>query len=322
MSKGVVAESLQLEDAVCCICGETDASVPIAVGEDFEYRTSPDTFVMYRCERCQVIYLDPRPARSELGRIYGPDYHAYTFNEDAFGLSYRVRSRLETRRILEWCGGLPPGARIIDIGAGDGFHLKLLRQAGDPTWKLEAVEPDGKAAEAAAATGLIVHRSFIEDLELEPRSYDFAIMIMTLEHVDFPLEVLKRAHDLLRPGGRLGIVTDNTAAPDASLGRSRHWGGYHFPRHFYLFNRKSLSELACRAGFEVDRMGTMMSPVNWTYTVHNVLDDLGAPRWLVERFTLRSAPALAIFSLVDTLAGLFGRRALLRAVLRRPLEPM
>lgn len=322
MSASVSIQSLELEDAVCCICGETDASVPIAVGEDFEYRTSPDTFVMYRCERDEVIYLDPRPARSELSRIYGPDYHAYNFDEDSFGLSYRVRAGLETRRMLEWCGDLPAGARIIDIGAGDGFHLKLLRQAGKPSWHLEAVEPDEKGAGRAAAAGLIVHRGFIDELELEPESYDFAIMIMTIEHVDFPLEVLKRTRDLLRPGGRLGIVTDNTAAPDARLGRSRHWGGYHFPRHFYLFNRRSLSRLAAKAGFEVDRMGTMMSPVNWTYTVHNALEDWGAPKWIVDRFTLESAPALAVFSVVDFLAGLLGRGALLRAVLRRPLEPM
>ena len=322
MSAGTGAERLQLEDAVCCNCGETNASVPVAVGEDFEYRTSPDTFTMYRCERCEVIYLDPRPTRSELGRIYGPDYHAYTFVEENFGLSYRVRARLETRRILEWCGNLPPGARIIDIGAGDGFHLKLLRRAGDPSWKLEAVEPDEKAASAVAASGFIVHQGFLEDVELEPGSYDFAIMIMTIEHVDLPLEVLKRARDLLRPGGRLGIVTDNTAAPDARLGRGRHWGGYHFPRHFYLFNRRSLSQLASRAGFEVDQMGTMMSPVNWTYTVHNALEDWGAPSWIVDRFTLESAPALAIFSIIDTFAGLFGRGALLRAVLRRPSDPL
>lgn len=322
MAVGMSMEPLELVDAVCCNCGETDASVPIAVGEDFEYRTSPDSFAMYRCERCEVVFLDPRPARGELGRIYGPDYHAYSFDEGNYGFSYRVRAWLETKRVLAWCGDLPDNARIIDIGAGDGFHLKLLRRAGRPTWRLEAVEPGAKAATAAAAAGLTVHGGFLEDLELEPEGYDFAIMIMTIEHVEDPVEVLKRARRLLRPGGRLGIVTDNTGAPDASFGRSRHWGGYHFPRHFYLFNRRSLSQLASLAGFEVDRMGTMMSPVNWTYTVHNALDDWGAPRWIVDRFTLESAPALAIFSLVDLLAGLLGRGALLRTVLRRPLDPL
>ena len=311
-----------MEDTACCICGETDASVPIAVGEDFEYRTSPDTFMMYRCNRCQVIYLNPRPARSELGRIYGPNYHAYTFDQAKYGLAYRVRARLETRRLMDWCGDLPPDARILDIGAGDGFHLKLLRDAGKRTWSLEAVEPDEKAAAAAAASGLIVHQGFIEELELEPETFDFVIMIMTVEHVDMPLQVLQRAWKLLRPGGRLGIVTDNTDAPDARLGRGRHWGGFHFPRHFYLFNRRSLALLGSKAGFEVERMGTMMSPVNLTYTVHNALEDWTVPSKVVNWFTLQSAPALALFSVLDIVAGWLGRGALLRAVLRRPLDPV
>ena len=317
---GVSVEPLQLEDAACCICGETDASVPVAVGEDFEYRTSPDSFIMYRCRRCQVLYLNPRPARSELGRIYGPNYHAYTFDEANFGLSYLFRKRLETRRIMDWCRDLPADAHILDIGAGDGFHLKLLRTAGKQSWRLEAVEPDEKAAAAAAASGLIVHKGFIEELEFEPESFDFVIMIMTIEHVDVPLQVLEQARKLLRPGGRLGIVTDNTDAPDAVVGGGRHWGGFHFPRHFYLFNRRSLSLLGSKAGFEVERMGTMMSPVNFTYTVHNALEDWGAPSWVVKRFTLESALALAFFTMVDTFAGWFGRGALLRAVLRRPLD--
>lgn len=314
------AEPLRLEDAACCICGDTDASVPVAVGEDFEYRTSPDSFVMHRCKRCEVLYLDPRPAPSELGRIYGPDYHAYEFSAERFGLSYRVRERLEARRLLDWCGDLHPGARILDVGAGDGFHLRLLRDHGDPTWSLEGVEPDARATQAAAADGLAMHQAVVEDVDLEPGSYDFALLIMVVEHVPDPRGVLEATRRLLRPGGRMGIVTDNTDSPDAALGRSRHWGGYHFPRHFHLFNRRSLADLATLSGLEVERMETMMSPVNWTYTVRNALDDWGAPRWAVDRFSLESPGALAAFTLIDVLAGWMGRGALLRSVLRRPME--
>jgi SAM-dependent methyltransferase len=309
---------LCLEPAVCCSCGETDASVPVAVGDDFEYRTSADQFVMFRCRRCGLLYLNPRPAKSEFARIYGGAYHAYQFTEERFGLSYRIRERLETRRLRGQLSGLPRGARIIDIGAGDGFHLGLISRLGDPSWALEAVEPDQRAAESIAASGFVVHTGFLEDLSLEPASYDLALMIMTLEHLADPRFVLEATRDLLRPGGRLLIVTDNIDSPDAAIGRNRHWGGYHFPRHFYLFSRRSLALLSRQAGFEVDGIDTVMSPVNWTYTVRNLLDDWGAPGWMVNRFTLQSPGALAVFTVVDLLAGLLGRGALLRAILRRP----
>ena len=313
-------EPLLLVPGSCSNCGATDRSQRVAVGEDFEYRTSPDSFEMHRCLRCDVVYLDPRPAPSELGRIYGPDYHAYDFTEERFGLSYRLRSAIERRRLLDWCGRLGAGARIIDIGAGDGFHLGILRDAGHPTWSLEGVEPDHKAAAVARAAGIDVHAGFIEELSLDEASYDFAIMIMVIEHVPDPRAVLEATRRILKPGGRIGIVTDNTDSPDARLGRKRHWGGYHFPRHFHLYNRRALADLAGRSGLEVERMETMMSPVNWTYTVHNALQDRGAPPWATRPFTLDSAAALAFFTVVDMLAGAFGNRALLRAVLRRPME--
>lgn len=290
----------------------------MATGEDFEYRTSPDAFQMYRCERCDALFLHPRPDRSELGRIYPPSYHSLEFSEEEFGFVFKVRRRLEWRRLRDWTREVPAEGSIVDIGAGDGFHLKILQDFGDPSWRLEAVEPDPRAAELMSESGLAVHTGFLDEVGLEADRYDFAMMIMVLEHVDDPLGVLRSVHSILRPGGRLGIVTDNIGAPDARLGRARHWGGYHFPRHFNLYSSRSLSTLVKEAGFEADEITTMVSPVNWTYTVHNYLADRNAPEWLRQWFTLKSSPALAVFTAVDSLFRAFGRGALLRAVVRKP----
>ena len=53
-----MTHGLELVPAACCICGGTDGE-PVAVGEDFEYRTSPDSFLAVRCPRCDLVYLDP-----------------------------------------------------------------------------------------------------------------------------------------------------------------------------------------------------------------------------------------------------------------------
>jgi hypothetical protein len=62
----------------------------------------------------------------------------------------------------------------------------------------------------------------------------------------------------------------------------------------------------------------MVSPVNWTYTVRNLLDDWGAPRSWVARFSLASPVALGVFTAFDALHRAIGRGALLRALLRKP----
>ncbi|NJK53963.1 MAG: class I SAM-dependent methyltransferase, partial [Leptolyngbyaceae cyanobacterium SU_3_3] len=49
-------EPLALTRVTCCICEVEDAQ-PLAVGEDFEYRTSPDTFLAVQCRGCGLVYL-------------------------------------------------------------------------------------------------------------------------------------------------------------------------------------------------------------------------------------------------------------------------
>jgi SAM-dependent methyltransferase len=134
-----------------------------------------------------------------------------------------------------------------------------------------------------------------------------------------PDKVLRRIRELLKPGGRLLVGTDNTGSLDFVFFKKRYWGGYHFPRHWNLFNQSSLSRLAAKAGFEVEVLETQVSPVNWVYTVHNWLVDKKAPHWLINRFTLKSTVSLSVFTMLDIILQKFGRGALLRAILRKPL---
>ena len=305
-----------LEAAHCCICRTREAE-PVGVGEDFEYRTSPDSFLTVRCDRCGVVYLDPRPVRAEMTTIYPDTYHAFSITDDNFGLVYKVRRRLEAHRLLTAAGPLPANARILDVGCGDGFHLDLLREFGPGGWQLEGVDLDPRAADAADARGFVVHRGSIEELDLPAEHYDFAILLQTVEHVADPASLLRAIRRVLRPGGRLLLVTDNTGSLDFSVAKRRHWGGYHFPRHWYLFDATSMRKLASHTGLAVDELDTMVSPVNWVYSLRNALDDWGAPRSWVEWFSLDSPVPLAAFTAFDWVHQRVGRAALLRAVLRR-----
>jgi SAM-dependent methyltransferase len=323
-----VASALALSDAVqqqltlvhvqCCLCGVEDAD-PVGVGEDFEYHTSPDAFLAMRCRRCGLVFLNPRPAESELDRIYPPSYHAFDFSAERYGFVYRVRRWLEARRALSWCRGLASDAKILDVGCGDGFHLRLLRDFGPSTWTLEGIDPSGRAVDAAQRAGLNVHRGTVEQSALAQSQYDLALLIATIEHVSDPVGVLGAVGELLKPGGRVVVVTDNTDTLDFGLAGSRYWGGYHFPRHWNLFNYNTLRALARSADLETESISTQVSPVNWVYSVRNALVDWRAPAWLVEQFSLTSPVSLAIFTAVDSIFQLARRGALLRAVLRRPI---
>ncbi len=302
--------------ADCCVC-EGHHALPVGVGSDFEYHTSADTYLAMRCSGCGLVFLDPRPADSELNRIYPDDYHAFDFSEEDFGLVHKIRSRLEARRLLRWCSDLPGNARILDIGCGDGFHLDLLKRFGAPGWQLQGVDTNEAAIEVAMARGLNVTAGKVESLDRQRIGFDLILLIMTIEHVGDPRSMLGEAHRLLRPGGRLVVVTDNSSSLDARLFRGGFWGGYHFPRHWHLFDRRSLGRLAELTGFEVASLKTAMSPVNWVYSIHNMLVAMKAPAWMINRFTLHSVVSLSFFTGVDTLLNMLGRGSILHGIFRK-----
>lgn len=313
-------DPIRLVPVRCCVCDSDDAA-RIASGYDFEYDSCPDTFSFSECRVCGNVYLNPRPDVSEFERIYPPNYHSLEFSEKNYSIVHTVRSRLEARRLLRYCRGIPDDARILDVGCGDGFHLSLLRRYGRPTWSLEGIDLDRRAIALAADRGLTVHEGTVEELVGATAPYDLVYTIQTIEHVAQPDEMLAAIGAILKPGGRVVIVTDNTDSLDFGLFKRRYWGGYHIPRHWNLFDRGSLSRLAAKAGLEVTEITTIVSPVNWVYSFHNALVDRRAPRWLIDQFTLKSPISLGIFTMLDTVLSAFGRGALLNGYLAKPEDP-
>lgn len=312
-------KSLEMVSVECCVCESSDAE-KIGTGKDFEYQTSDDNFAAAQCNSCGLVYLNPRPSISEFETIYPPTYHAFDFSEKDFGFIYKIRARLEAKRLLNWCQDLPVDARILDVGCGDGFHLNLLREYGEKTWRLEGIDFDKRAARMAEKSGLKIHLGSVEEVDLEEDAFDLAFMIQTIEHVEKPDKILSAVRRILKPRGKLAIVTDNTDSIDFNLFKKSYWGGYHFPRHWNLFNQNSLTKLAEKVGFEVFDLQTQVSPVNWVYSIHNALVDKNAPRFLINQFTLKSIVSLSAFTSLDIFLQKLGKGALLRAILQKPEE--
>jgi SAM-dependent methyltransferase len=310
---------LEMVPTVCCLCETSEAKL-VGSGRDFEYDSCADTFSAFQCETCGLVYLNPRPSVSEFKTIYPDSYHAFEFSEEQYGFVYTVRRRLEAKRLLSWCDGIGADAKILDIGCGDGFHLDLLAEFGKKDWVLNGVDMDERAVEICLGKGLDVFCGTLDDAGFEEASFDLAFTVQTVEHVAEPVRFLNEIRKLLKPGGRLIVVTDNTDSLDFSINKKSYWGGYHFPRHWNLFNRSNIKKLAERTGFNVESITTQVSPVNWTYSIRNMLVGKGSPAWIFDRFSLKSTIALSFFTALDTLFQLAGNGALLCARFENPHE--
>jgi SAM-dependent methyltransferase len=94
------------------------------------------------------------------------------------------------------------GLRVLELGCGyRATQLVALRDR-----LREGVGVDFRIApELLAQTGLVFHEGNIEAVlpQLQAASFDAVLLISVLEHLREPLEALKTANRLLRPGGVL-----------------------------------------------------------------------------------------------------------------------
>jgi SAM-dependent methyltransferase len=93
-----------------------------------------------------------------------------------------------------------------------------------------------------------VRQGKLEAQGYAPATFDAVTMSHFLEHVydaDAPLE---ESHRILKPGGRLVVVTPNAAAWGHRL-FGRAWRGLEPPRHLQIFTPEALRSALERAGF-------------------------------------------------------------------------
>jgi SAM-dependent methyltransferase len=237
----------------CCVCGTRDADVwrisqDFILGGDARFRD-------VRCVRCQMIRLDPRPDKSEMGDYYTPETYARA--EDAEGTESELAKRLNeyNRRLAQRAVGAmqegAAGSRVLDVGCGDGRFLAAMAKLGAT---VEGLETDPVAAGLARRrTGGVIHEVPLEDATLPAGTFDLVSLLHVLEHVPDPRATLTEAKRLLKPGGTLVLALPNAGSLEAKLFRAS-WYPLDLPRHYWGFAPHTLTRLVEECGFEAPRV--------------------------------------------------------------------
>lgn len=253
-------------DAACALCGEGATTLLFAFADG---AAPGGTARIVRCRRCGLRRLDPRPDAVAIKEHYGEGYYT-SEGRTRSRLKQQVWDRLRdlssappapgvlgvmaalaapvSRRVFDVnidIGDHPP--RVIDVGCGFGDLLVYLRQRD---CDVLGIESDPAAAEVGAAMGVPILVGELADVDLEPSSFDVAVMSHSLEHLEDPLGALTRLASLLRPSGSLHLAVPNGAAPGLAVHREA-WGALCYPVHFWYFDPHTLSSLLAKAGFVV-----------------------------------------------------------------------
>jgi len=304
----------------CCVCGSSLGDV-IARGWDFEYATTKEEYTFKRCVTCGHHYLDPRPSNKDLNRIYPSDYYSYDLNQRVNPLALLVKKTLKKRKIKALLAYVQnDNPCCLDIGCGDGRILNIFEECGVSKDNLYGVEVDNAAVKSINKMGYHGEFGDIEHVHYADELFDCIVMFQVLEHVDDPARVFQKVLRLLKPGGIFIIETPNIQSLDARIFRKRYWGGYHFPRHWNLFDKKSLLALASRQGFKAIKLETFICAVFWIYPFHHYLRECKFPPWVYRFFwPLNNPLLLALATSIDVFLAPLGLAGNLRGVFKKEL---
>lgn len=233
----------------CVVCRAGNSAPSLKEPVDYEYAVVPvRRFEYLRCTACDSEWLEPRPSAEELISFYPDTYHAYS---DDHGFVAQVlvgiRAVLRGRKYRNLLSG--GKGSLFDVGAGDSRHFRELKRYVE--LECAGVEIQPEMAAKARAAGFDVTTGTLESMDITPHlaRYDIVSMNHVIEHVDDPVEVMRRVRDILKPRGWVvGQLPTNTGWESAVFGSA--WAGYHYPRHLQVFSRRGLVEMLEGLGYQ------------------------------------------------------------------------
>ena len=149
--------------------------------------------------------------------------------------------------------------RVLDLGCGPGLHSLILSKRCREVVGVDICEDSIAEAQRRAALSFphlparFMHGR-IQELDLEPMSFDKVFSFCVIEHIPEYREVLARVHELLRPGGELLLTADSLETIDDPELLERHRHEHHVHQYF---RRDTLTSALTEAGFEVTRVDTL-----------------------------------------------------------------
>lgn len=137
------------------------------------------------------------------------------------------------------------GDKVLEFGGGLGWNLVTTCKRSI----VYMLEPSSYGREKAKENGI----EAVEDLsELEKASFDIILCRHVLEHLENPLETLKKLKEYLKPSGEVVLVVPCEKISEMPI-------QHEIDHHLYNWSPRNLGNLVQRAGyFQICTMNIMV----------------------------------------------------------------
>ena len=168
------------------------------------------------------------------------DYELQTHRAEDRHWWYRGRRTVLARAIADL--GLPRPARVLDAGCGSGRNMVELARLG----RVTGVELSKTSVSLARArqVGDVIEGSVLA-MPFEPDSFDLAVSLDVIEHLQEDLDALRELRRVVAPGGSLLVTVP---------AYEWLWSGHdEINHHHRRYTRRSLQRVAEQAGWQQTR---------------------------------------------------------------------
>jgi SAM-dependent methyltransferase len=205
-----------------------------------------------RCRACGLVFLNPRLA--SVSDIYESDaiknsvYYAESIEND----KETFRQRLDfAARFLK------AKKTVLDIGASVGTFLAACREAGFSSLHGVELNP-GSRAQAEALFSITLSKELPEGVKA-----DLVNLGDLIEHLEDPLDYMRRLHPWVNDGG---VVLITTPDYDRWITKAINIKP---EEHLFYFTKDTLRKLLEAAGYEVMHLGNTTRFVKFRHLVHS-----------------------------------------------------
>ena len=279
-----------LEEISCNLCGSRRTrllherpSSPHLVPEEGVFSATTDEFQNYgrivRCLDCGLAYTNPRPRAADIAAGYAACVDEMYLSEST---SRSINSHLSLNTVKRFVRS----GRLLEVGVSTGYFLNAARV----DYEVTGLEPSDWACRIARERfGLAVYPETLESSRrFAPGSFDVVAMIDVIEHLSDPRAAVRRAVELLRPGGLLYLVTPDIGSLSARLLRGYWWGLR--PAHLYYFDQSTIGRLLDSEGLEMvlsKSFGRIFSYGYWVSRLKHYPPWIyGSLRWMIRHLDI------------------------------------
>jgi SAM-dependent methyltransferase len=178
------------------------------------YLLTKDSYDLFRCSRCGLIFVHPLPSFNALKAVYSK---ITGYQSGKSRQLDKVAEHPNNVKVLGYLGRHKIKGRLLDVGCSNGEFMFSAKKRG---FQVFGVELNPLTAKIAQKNKLDVFMGTLDQAKFKKDYFDVIFLGDVIEHMSDPKGLLRECHKLLKKNGLLIVITPNL---DGFWAKTTYW---------------------------------------------------------------------------------------------------